>query len=737
MPIPPIDRSLPQPKALDWDALVVEGRTLLQKLAGDGWTDYNDHDPGVTLLEALAYALTDVAYRADSGMADLLTGRDGEIDLDGACFFTAPQIFPSAPVTLADLRKVLLDQLPGLVNVWIEPTPDPRLAGRYRVWLVPFADPPPAELITAVYGCLNQYRQLGDVFDLEEIRFVPVQRFTLKFSVIAETGVSTDQILQNIRASLARTLNPPVTFRPHQGPTIDGHEAAELFTGPLLSRGFLRDSDLWEPHTFAELDGLVADALLTAPGVEQLVSLDSPTLVGTSLEAPVIYQWDPASSDNVVDVRPTMGGASVTRPSAVVPAVSGFPSEGLLQAWANDVPRGRFLDIGPHDAIQDTLPATYGLERNGVPATAPAIRVAQIRQLRAYLFIFEQLVANACEQLARVPQLLSHREEAPTLGWQPLYELEGADAILQGTPESGSTTGWEAYQQNHANSYSAGMQALVADWNDAYGQTERRLDHLLARFGESWPRLDWQNFETTAQKCAMLAQYPQLSAQRHLGFDVARAGRRRHPNAASGTPATEGNTERARRSLPDVTNTSFLERKVNLLLRAGDREPLQRYAELPIAGDTGEEGFQPYLGRAYFLIEHQLFLGAQSGGTTAGEAPSGGLSVPRDFFSLCLTHVLTNWTYYEPRVGFLTYVEHLIRESAPAHLRQRFCWLEADEMDVFAQLIAQWHADGLPVLKVLASDEQTLTVESTGPAGALVQWLLKASESNNPQGERK
>ena len=48
------------------------------RCAGHRWTDHNAHDPGVTLLEALCYALTDLGYRAGHRVEDLLTtGGDG------------------------------------------------------------------------------------------------------------------------------------------------------------------------------------------------------------------------------------------------------------------------------------------------------------------------------------------------------------------------------------------------------------------------------------------------------------------------------------------------------------------------------------------------------------------------------------------------------------------------------------------------------------------------------------
>ena len=41
------------PQALDYALLRQEGIDLIARLAGKRWTDYNSHDPGITILEAL------------------------------------------------------------------------------------------------------------------------------------------------------------------------------------------------------------------------------------------------------------------------------------------------------------------------------------------------------------------------------------------------------------------------------------------------------------------------------------------------------------------------------------------------------------------------------------------------------------------------------------------------------------------------------------------------------------
>ncbi len=55
----------------DFSSLRQEGIALVQALSGGTWTDYNLHDPGVTILEALCYRPQ--VYHLNEGHAALLT----------------------------------------------------------------------------------------------------------------------------------------------------------------------------------------------------------------------------------------------------------------------------------------------------------------------------------------------------------------------------------------------------------------------------------------------------------------------------------------------------------------------------------------------------------------------------------------------------------------------------------------------------------------------------------------
>ena len=68
--------------SLDFEFLLKEGVMLAQKFSGNKWTDYNYHDPGFTLLEKLCYALTDLAYRTNFSLEDILLSNKDNFNLE-------------------------------------------------------------------------------------------------------------------------------------------------------------------------------------------------------------------------------------------------------------------------------------------------------------------------------------------------------------------------------------------------------------------------------------------------------------------------------------------------------------------------------------------------------------------------------------------------------------------------------------------------------------------------------
>jgi len=106
----------------DYAWLRQRGLEYIQQLGSRLWTDYNIHDPGVTLLELLCYALTDLGYRTSHSVADLLApppGKGTPKDFERQGFHTAREILTVNPLTIRDFRKLLID-IDGIKNGWLQ-----------------------------------------------------------------------------------------------------------------------------------------------------------------------------------------------------------------------------------------------------------------------------------------------------------------------------------------------------------------------------------------------------------------------------------------------------------------------------------------------------------------------------------------------------------------------------------------------------------------------------------------
>lgn len=115
-------------RSQDFDALRKEGVEHIARLSNALWTDYNLHDPGITILETLCYAITDLGYRTTYPMRDLLTVLDAKgVAKNDSDFHTARAILTTYPVTFDDLRKVLAD-IKGVRMVWIRKNNEARYA---------------------------------------------------------------------------------------------------------------------------------------------------------------------------------------------------------------------------------------------------------------------------------------------------------------------------------------------------------------------------------------------------------------------------------------------------------------------------------------------------------------------------------------------------------------------------------------------------------------------------------
>ncbi|MCP5244434.1 MAG: hypothetical protein H6937_00075 [Burkholderiales bacterium] len=132
-----IKRIRSDPDALDFDTLRKDALSLIQQISGDNWTDYNLHDPGVTILEQLCYALTDLSYRCEFPVKDYLAASNNTIDYEKQALFPPHEILPSSAVTELDYEKILYDAVPEIDQIWFKPyqPENGEVAGLYNIYV--------------------------------------------------------------------------------------------------------------------------------------------------------------------------------------------------------------------------------------------------------------------------------------------------------------------------------------------------------------------------------------------------------------------------------------------------------------------------------------------------------------------------------------------------------------------------------------------------------------------------
>lgn len=101
-----ISQAPPKRSSQNYAVLRESGMEFIRQLAKESWTDHNLHDPGITLLEAFSYAMTELGFRIQLDIPDLLRSgtHNARPDLQ-----PAHHVLPCAPVTPRDMRKVMLD----------------------------------------------------------------------------------------------------------------------------------------------------------------------------------------------------------------------------------------------------------------------------------------------------------------------------------------------------------------------------------------------------------------------------------------------------------------------------------------------------------------------------------------------------------------------------------------------------------------------------------------------------
>jgi len=500
---------------LDFQHLRDAGQQYIENLSRKIWTDYNITDPGITIMELLCYAITDLGLRIDQPIKNLVASEEDNFEGMHEQFKSAKNILTCKPVTALDYRKLFID-IKGVKNCWlaIHKLPihadcneeNPRISfepfvgseyntetiyvkGLYTI-LVDFDDDEEyveEDIIATIFTKYHENRNLCE--DLVEVKKISKQCIRVCAEIQLENGANEEKVHATINWELGQYLSPSVRANSLTEMLDSGLSPDEIFEGPILENGFLTPEALQKSELRKQVRlSDIMNIIMKIDGVKLIedISIDNclPKVNGEDGEC---NQNITAKSDPWL-ICVEENHLPILCDQSTFKYKKGFLPVGLNQEMVAEftaeleaaekvsteksfddlpMPLGVYSQI-KYNTVQHHLPENYGISKYGLSNTVPDERKVQAKQLQGYLLFFDQVLSTYFSHLEHVKTLLAADENLQqTYFFKAVEGINGIETLLDNYPK---------YKQNVEN--------IIDKLEDFNERRNELLDHLIARFAE-------------------------------------------------------------------------------------------------------------------------------------------------------------------------------------------------------------------------------------------------------------
>lgn len=529
---------------IEFEALLLQARQALSDYSSQSWSNTDEHDPGITLLQAMCYNTSDLAYRSSLPLRDLLTPAPQD-QKEGEGIFPAifgpQQALTCGPVSEDDYRRALLDlrcrgpqgEYFCFSNVKLVREPEEE---RYRYWynidereysFIPAEDDPSVEMtllgnyylylqpsreteadnhqaaLTTLEAYLRDHRNIGEAVS-RIIWLVPediMVNAVIELREDIDVFTAVAPILAAIYTAIEHYVTPPVIRCSTEQLLEQGLNNEEIYQGPYLHHG-------WIPVLPPALDVSQSVTINLARLVNILLAIDGVKTIRTLKASPDPDDNTWVWTASAAGVYPRLWGADPIELLAQGKVIRLMVNGIEWTASAEDIrkeltpaslivtppvilPYGRWRNPAQYHPLTNEIPPCYGLLQ--LPATPEQV------QLHQFLLPFEQLLANGCQQLALLPNSLAFNRKINDVVWGEQWPFPPrcvSDVIFQG--------------------YSASLKDFLSISSQDMAKELSCIDYLLRYFNSRVaPRtftIDAQQFMGSQQ--GYLSKISQLTYQR-------------------------------------------------------------------------------------------------------------------------------------------------------------------------------------------------------------------------------
>ena len=412
----------------DTDFVMLQKSALetVQRLSGNVWTDFNEHDPGITIMDAFNYALSELRYKAGFPFPDYLSEENKEFVPRDFGLYRPYEVYPSAPVTVTDYRKLIFDRTQKITDLWLSPSP-----GRHPGYLDVIVDlNPSVEESTKTHICeqvqkiFHENRNLGEM--LGDIHFIERKTLELRGDILLHDNADPSETLAEIYFECAKYFTPGIQYHDLRKLVSEDEEWPDILEGPLTENGIIKNDSIKPiPDTYY-VSGLHS-AIRKVQGVKTLKTLlvlnegkayseeirpDSPLHSFT-----ISF---PRKEENILlslqkNERETDFDFNTARKYYKKLIAVQFGQHNRMQNLENyfETPQSSYQAFSEYFSLQNEFPEFYGINHKGIPAFYPDERKAQTKQLKAYLLIFDLLMAATAMDMEQLPSMLKIKGKLP------------------------------------------------------------------------------------------------------------------------------------------------------------------------------------------------------------------------------------------------------------------------------------------------------------------------------------
>jgi hypothetical protein len=504
-----IPKNIDSKDDLDYSFLRKKGLDYIQQFSSKLWTDYNSHDPGVTILEMLCYAITDLGLRINTPLEDILAPENNASPDIKNQFFTADQILTSNPVTELDYRKLFID-IKGVKNCWLK-------SYKKKVSLDPdndkltYKDIPNSKeefFLQGLYSIIVDLDKVDNITEADEYTRIKEEITSLfhanrnlcedlveiskvethPISVCASIDVYPDADEELVHAKVLHTINnyfsPSIKFYSLKQMYDKNYTSDEIFEGPMLKNGYIDDKELKAARLKTEIrlsdliqlimdiDGVNIIKDISIADCNNYIDEKDIWIINVDEGKKPVLCLDSAYSyyKGVLPVN--------INSNKVETYLCEFEKEEIKEqerasiGMDIEIPNGTFLNVSQTTTIQNDFPDIYGTSTIGLPSQAGTERKSKAKQLKAYLLFFDQVLATYFAHLGKVKDLLSiDNNLKQTYFTQAVEDIKDFKQLVSNYP-SGNP-------EDLTN-------LLLSELDDKIERKNKILDHLMARFAEQF-----------------------------------------------------------------------------------------------------------------------------------------------------------------------------------------------------------------------------------------------------------